>query len=357
MTPAFDWAVWAVVLPLFGAAAAIVGPLRLGAWIGLVVGFALVVCAGGLASHLWRFGAYRHDIGGWPAPLGIGLSVDGLAAVMIGITAVIGACVGLYGAAYFTPRAPDDPAQAAARALRGRYFWPLAMLLWAALDALFLAADLFNLYVTLELLSLSAVALVALAGGPSLAAAMRYLLVSMLGSLAWLLGVALVYGRFAALDLAQLQPLVRGDAALATPLALMIGGALFKTALFPLHFWLPPAHAGAPAPVSALLSAVVVKATFYLVLRLWLMAVPSGLAAAGDLLGWLGVAAILWGGVLALRQRHLKSMLAYSTVSQLGYLFLAFPLAKTPNYAAAVWPAAVLFIAAHALGKAALFLA
>jgi formate hydrogenlyase subunit 3/multisubunit Na+/H+ antiporter MnhD subunit len=140
----------------------------------------------------------------------------------------------------------------------------------------------------------------------------------------------------------------------------MLLGLLLKTALFPFHFWLPPAHGGAPAPVSALLSALVIKATFYLVLRLWLeLFAPLATAAAAQLLGALGVAAILWGSVLALTQTRLKMLVAYSTVAQIGYLFLLFPLATLvpPDAADSAVQGGVMQAVAHGLAKAAMFAA
>ena len=106
----------------------------------------------------------------------------------------------------------------------------------------------------------------------------------------------------------------------------MTAGLLAKTALFPLHLWLPPAHAGAPAAASAVLSALVVKASFVLLLRLWFGAVPALPPAVAPLLAALGAAAILVGSLVALRQARLKLLVAYSTVAQIGYLFLIFPL-------------------------------
>jgi formate hydrogenlyase subunit 3/multisubunit Na+/H+ antiporter MnhD subunit len=125
-----------------------------------------------------------------------------------------------------------------------------------------------------------------------------------------------------------------------------------------MHFWLPPAHAGAPAPVSALLSALVVKASFYLTLRLWvdLFGNVARLPVA-QLLGVLGAGAIVWGAIQALRADRLKTLIAYSTVAQLGYLFLLFPLASVPAVARAAWLGAIVFALSHALAKAAMFLA
>ena len=108
----------------------------------------------------------------------------------------------------------------------------------------------------------------------------------------------------------------------------MTAGLLAKAALYPFHLWLPPAHAGAPAPASAILSGLVVKAPFFLVVRLWFDVMPRlPERAAAQLLGILGAAAIIFGSVVALRQARLKLLIAYSTVAQIGYLFLMFPLA------------------------------
>ena len=133
----------------------------------------------------------------------------------------------------------------------------------------------------------------------------------------------------------------------------MTAGLAVKGALFPLHFWLPGAHSEAPTPVSALLSALVVKAPFYVLLRLWLGPFQGVAPAVGEALGLLGAVAIVWGSVQALRQERLKLLVAYSTVAQLGYLFLYFPLARS----AGVLSAITVFIIAHALAKAAMFLA
>jgi formate hydrogenlyase subunit 3/multisubunit Na+/H+ antiporter MnhD subunit len=201
--------------------------------------------------------------------LGIDLYADGLSLLMLMVTALVGLGISVYSSGYF-------------KRDKAVHFWPLWMFLWAALNALFLSGDIFNLYVTLELMGLAAVALVALAGGAdALTSAMRYLLVSLLGSLAYLLGVALLYHGFGSVDIAILAQRVEPSPAARAAVGLMSVGLLLKTALFPLHFWLPPAHASAPAPVSALLSALVVKASFYILLRLWLEIFPLPHSALG----------------------------------------------------------------------------
>lgn len=343
--PISDPLVWLVLLPLAWATLAFVlGPGR-GAWLaiaglamqlGLALDLALKVGAGGMALHV---------VGGWSAPLGIDLAVDGLSAAMLLLTQFVALLLAIYARRYFKA---DDAA--------GAWFWPLTGFLIAGLNALFVSADLFNLYVTLELVGLAAVALVAAGGGAQqVAAALRYLFATLVGSGAYLLGVALIYGAYGTVSIATLLPLVTDDAPRLVWIAggLMVAGLMLKTALFPFHFWLPPAHGGAPAPVSALLSALVVKASFYLILRLWLGPLQPVLPAFAWLLAVLGAAAIFWGSWQAIRAVKLKRLIAYSTVAQLGYLFLIFPLLSAPG----ALQAGVLQVFAHGLAKAGMFAA
>jgi multicomponent Na+:H+ antiporter subunit D len=221
-------------------------------------------------------------------------------------------------------------------------FLPLMLLLWAALNVVFLSRDLFNLYVGIELLSIAAVALVAIDGkAQAMAAALRYMIFALAGSLLYLTGVVLVYAAHGTLDI----DLLAGRTAAAPDglaLALMTAGLMAKTALFPFHVWLPPAHAGAPAPASALLSGLVPKASFVILLRLWFDAMPDRASdGALTLIALLGTAAVVWGSLCALAQTRLKLIVAYSTVAQIGYLFLVFPLAggadSSVPWAAGAW--------------------
>jgi formate hydrogenlyase subunit 3/multisubunit Na+/H+ antiporter MnhD subunit len=191
---------------------------------------------------------------------------------------------------------------------------------------------------------------------------LRYLMFALLGSVLYLLGAVLLYGAYGTLDIDLLAARVRPEPAAWLAGALITVGLLAKTALFPLHLWLPPAHAGAPPAASAILSALVVKGSFVLVIRFWFEVMP-GLwsVAATQLLGALGAAAILYGSLLALRQQRLKLLIAYSTVAQIGYLFLVFPLAFDPQMAQLVPGIALtggmLQLVSHAFAKAGMFMA
>jgi len=298
--------------------------------------------------------ALHYQLGGWAPPLGVALKADGLSAVMLLTTAVVLLGVGIYAQRGFQvpPGLPETR--------RSLAFWTLLFGIWGGINTVFLGQDLFTLFVALELLTFSAVPLVALGGRPeTLAAALRYLLFALLGSVLYLLGAVLFYGTYGTLDIPLLADLIAGADALppAVPVAaaLMTVGLLAKTALFPLHLWLPPAHAGAPPAASAVLSALVVKASFFLILRIWFDLMPALLTlTAAQVLGALGAAAILFGNLVALRQTRLKLLIAYSTLAQIGYLFLIFPLAAGGSSVALT--AGTLQVVAHACAKAAMFM-
>ena len=344
-----DTLIWLVAIPLAGALTTLLLP-RIADAVVMAAGLATAIAAGTLLYGVGTRGAMIYEIGGWSAGLGIALRADGLSALLLLMIALVMLPASVYSRTYFS--------KAAERAR----FWPLWLLLWTALNALLLSGDLFNLYVTLELLGLGAVALAALGGGrAAVEAALRYLLVGLLGSMMFLAGVSLIYAGYGTLDMTALARSVEPGPVAGTALAMMTAGLLLKSALFPLHFWLPPAHGSAPAPVSAVLSALVVKVAFYLVLRLWLGVFADAVTpAAANLLGLLGAGAVLWGSWRALQAERLKLLAAYSTVAQLGYLFLFFPLlqALPPGPARELAVGGLVLLAlTHGFAKAGLFLA
>jgi multicomponent Na+:H+ antiporter subunit D len=338
-----------VLLPLVGALLCGVLPRRWCA--GVALGTAALTAGTVLAlgRRVMDGGEVRAVSAGYEPPLGIALVADGLSTAFLVMTAVVGLALTGY-------------ASGAASARGGDLFWSLWLGLWSALNAVYLSGDLFNAYVALELMGLAAVGLVALAGRGAYAAALRYLVIAVLGSLLYLLGVALVYGEVGTLDMAGVGGLVERSPVTTAALALMTLGMALKSALFPLHGWLPPAHSGAPAAVSPALSALVVKASVYLAVRIWTTALPGvGTAAVAQLLGVLGAVAVVWGTVAALRQQRLKLVVAYSTVAQVGYLFLVFPLALAEGVPADAardgWAGALGLGLSHGLAKAAMFMA
>ncbi|TVP72854.1 MAG: oxidoreductase [Rhodobacteraceae bacterium] len=345
MTPDLDPMILAIFLPLFGAIAAFMLP-RAAALIGLVT---LAMTTGAvfwLAQRVLASGAVIVPLGGWGAPLGIDLRADGLSVAMLLLTSAVGFLVSV---------AALDSLKGADQARQRQYFWPLWLLLLTGMNGVYLSTDIFNLYVMIEVIALAAVGLTVLSGTKAaLRAGLEYMYASILGALLFLMGVGFVYMQAGRLDFAGLIA-AEPSAAMSAALALMIVGLLLKTALFPLHFWLPAAHANATAPASALLSGLVVKAALYIFLRLTTyMPLPDEILIT--LIGALGAGAVLWGGLQALRAERLKLLVAWSTVVQIGLIFIAFARAGQVGLAES-WKAAALLILAHGVAKAAMFLA
>ncbi len=328
--------------PLFGAILAFLFP-RAARALGLVA----VLVTGGtvvwLARAVLAEGAVTLALGGWAPPLGISLRADGLSVAMLAMTAAVGLLVSL-GAL----DALRDTRQT-------RYFWPLWLLLLTGMNGVYLSTDIFNLYVMIEVIALAAVGLTVLSGTrAALRAGLEYMYASILGALLFLMGVGFVYLQLGRLDFAGLIT-AEPSGALSAALALMVVGLALKTALFPLHFWLPAAHANATAPASALLSGLVVKAALYIFLRLTTyMPLPDEVLVT--LIGTLGAGAVIWGGIQALRAERLKLLVAWSTVVQIGLIFIAFARAGQVGLTES-WKAAALLILAHGVAKAAMFLA
>ncbi|WP_104205271.1 complex I subunit 5 family protein, partial [Billgrantia saliphila] len=248
-------------------------------------------------------------------------------------------------------------AQASARSQA--WFWALLGLLGTSLSLIWLAADLLLLYFGLEMMGLVAVGLMLLPGkAEALVAGLRYLLLALIGSLSFLLGIALLLGAWGRLDLAGLAEAAEPGPLLWVSVALLSAGLLLKAAAFPLHAWLAPVHAAAWTPISAVHAGLVIKASFFIALQLWLVLTPQA-APAAWLVGGLAAAAVVWGGVMAWRAARLKELLAWSTVSQLGYLLLGFPLlvGTDSTVAAVAWEGTWLQLVAHGVAKVALFLA
>jgi multicomponent Na+:H+ antiporter subunit D len=291
----------------------------------------------------------RHDVGGWPPPLGIELVLDPLAGFVAAIIGLIGLLVVLYPpeAGFATP------------VRRGTPLYSLTLLLLTGLAGVVLTGDLFNLFVFLEIYAIASYALVALGGPRAVFASLRYLFLGTIGSGLYLLGVGFLYfltGTLNMADLSERLPAVSDSRTAVAALVLIVVGLAVKMALFPFHVWLPDAHTAAPPAVAALLAAVQVKVAAAALVRILFEVFDVGFVAeelpVALLLTWFGAAGVLVGSAMAIAQTDIKRMLAYSTVAQLGYIGIGVGLA-TPL----ALVGALLHVAAHAAMKSCLFLA
>lgn len=349
--------VLAIVLP----AAAIVALLGLAgrgaAWIMRVTLIAQLLLALRIFMLVAQGGQpITYTLGGWAPPLGIMLRADGVSALMMLVSATIFAAAAAFAWKDYGPLPGKQETRGSL------IFYSALLAMGGALNLLFTSTDLFTLYVGLELLTFAAIPVVSLKGSAeTLRAALRYLLFAVFGSMLYLLGIVLIYGSYGTLAVTEVAARVEPNLAMLVAAGLVTVGLLAKTALFPFHLWLPPAHAGAPAAGSAVLSALVVKGSLFLLMRLWFDTFPSlRVEAAMQLLALLGAAAVIVGSVMALRQLRLKLLVAYSTVAQIGYMFFIFALAPANVGGIAIataWTGAWLQIVAHGFAKAGMFLA
>lgn len=348
-----------IALPFLSGVLCFIAGRCIGSLIGIITSFIVTILTLNLGVTLLQSGPSRYAIGGWGNSLGINIHLDGLSVLMLIFTSIVGICIGVYAYGYFKDQKNSQEETSHYYGKMEHFFWSLWLFTWGGLNVLFLAADIFNIYVALEIISFSAIALVALTGSiDALLSATRYFFLTLLGSLVYLFGVGFLYSAYGVLDLGLLETVICPGMISTVAITLMTLGLIIKTALFPMHFWLPPAHANAPAPVSAILSGLVVMGSFYLLVRLWFEVFAGVITPiAGQFLGVLGVMAIFWGAWQALRQTRLKMMLAYSTVVQIGYMFLLFPL-LTGNSGGQgfAWGGGIYFSISHACAKAAAFM-
>jgi len=323
----------AFVLPLLGRRSGRVADLLANATLALLA--ALAVAA------LGEEGSF--SVGGWEAPIGIRLHLDGLSSLMLLLINGIGALVGVYSVEFMKRYGSI-----------ARYHG-LFLFMVAGMNGAVLAGDLFNLWVFIEIAGVASYALVAFGReAEDLEASFRYAVLGSLASTLILAGVVLVYAVTGRLDLAHVAVML-ADIGRSGPLhfavGLFVAGLALKAALAPFHAWLPDAHPAAPAPVSAMLSGVLIKAIgVYVIARLVfnvLGATPEILAA----LRWLGMLSMVVGGLLAVRQQDIKRLLAYSSIGQVGYVVVGLGLGTPLGLAGALF-----HLVNHAVCKSLLFL-
>jgi multicomponent Na+:H+ antiporter subunit D len=342
---------WLVTIPLVGAALAPVVGVRHGhvaGWWALAVLAATAFVAAGLTAHVAESGPFSYTLGGWVAPYGIELRFDRFAAWTLAVSALF-VLVLPFSMRYLATVLPRE---------RLSTCYGLLLLNCGGMLVFTVSGDLFTLFVAMELVSVSSYALVAVTGrGVAAWAALKYLLIGSVSSILVLFGVTMLFAVTGSLNIADVSARLAtaaADGPITLALACLTVAFLVKAALFPLHVWLPDAHAIAPSPVSAVLSGMVVKIGIIGILRVYELAAGAGLEilALNEVLVWLGAIAIVAGAFLALFQDDVKLMLAYSTVSNIGYIVLGLGLASPY----AIIGGAV-HVLNHALIKVTLFLA
>ncbi len=312
----------------------------------LVFSTQMLLDGGVSASIAGGWGAQRAE--GVTFVPGIALVLDGLSKLFLLMVALVATAVTVFGFRYLESYTSRP------------LFYALFNLLIAGMNGAVLAADLFNLFVFIEIASIASYALVAFGTrGREIEAAFKYLLLGAVASMALLLGIGVLYAATGLLNMADLGAAISTgavpEAVLLLASALFLGGLGLKAAMMPFHAWLPDAHASAPAPISAMLSGLLIKTLgIYALIRMFYVVIGMDGPVGGSvqlLFMAFGCLSMVGGVLLALGQTDIKRLLAYSSVSQMGFVLVALGLNTWLGVAAAIFHALN-----HALFKSALFL-
>ncbi len=341
-----------VVVPLLAAPLCLVLHRPFAAWLlTLVVSASSLLVSVALLGQILEQGVIDYTFGGWAAPFGIAYHIDFANAYVLLIVTAISTVVSI-----FAKRSVASEIETHSQGL----FYTAWLLCLTGLLGITITGDAFNLFVFLEISSLSSYVLIAMGNDrKALTAAYQYLIMGTIGATFILIGIGLLYmltGTLNMLDMAQRLVAVSDSRTARTGFAFLTVGLGLKIALFPLHLWLPNAYAYAPSAVSAFLAATATKVAVYVLLRfmftvfgidfaLGAMPLSAGLVILGSV-------AVLSASTVAIFQHNLKRMLAYSSIAQIGYLVLGVSLATSAGLTATL-----LHLFNHALMKGALFLA
>src|SRR3954454_22139812 len=335
-----------VILPLLGAGLTLTLSRRpaLQRAVSTTVLVAVVVIAATLLYQTDRHGPQVLWIGAWPEPLGISLVADRLSALMLLVSAVVTLAVLVYSIGQgMTGDERDTPLT---------IYHPTFLVLAAGVWNAFLAGDLFNLFVSFEMLLFASYVLLTLGGtGARIRAGTIYVVVNVLSSSLFLIAIAAVYSATGSLNLADLAGRISDlPAQLSLVLQLLLLTTFsIKAAVFPLSFWLPDSYPTAPAPVTAVFAGLLTKVGIYAIIRTQTLLFPD--SPLTGLLMWAALLTMIIGILGAVSQSGLKRILSFTLVSHIGYMIFGIALATTHGTAGAIF-----YVAHHITIQTALFL-
>ena len=295
-------------------------------------------------------GTIVYALGGWAAPWGIEYRIDILNGFILVIVTLIGAIVMPYARRSVELEIPNN---------RIYLFYTMLLLCEAGLLGIAITGDAFNLFVFLEISSLSSYVLISLGKDRrALTAAYRYLITGTIGATFYIIGVGLMYNLTGSLniyDLSKLIPELSGSRTVQAALAFLTVGLGLKVALFPMHMWLPNAYSYAPSVVTVFLAATATKVAVYALIRVIYSIFGTidilEIVTVRDMLMIMALLAMFVGSLVAIYQRNLKRMLAFSSVAQIGYMVLGLSFDTVTGVAAGI-----IHLFNHAVMKGGLFM-
>ncbi|MCX6679722.1 MAG: monovalent cation/H+ antiporter subunit D family protein [Methanothrix sp.] len=304
-----------------------------------------------ILNHVLTVGPIRYWQGGWRPPWGIEYVIDAMNAYLL----VIVISMVILGLIYSRGNVRHEIEER-----KHVIFYTLVQLMAAGLYGITVTGDLFNMFIWLEIASLTAYALIAVAGGRALRPAYNYVIMGSIGACLYIFGVCWIYSVTGTLNFADMRlllPLVYDNRAVQMAFAMIVVGVMIKAYIFPLHLWQPDVYTYAPSTISSMMASVHVKVMFYILIRMFYSVFTlefiKHFIGLDLLICWVAAIAILAGSIWAIKQRNLKRMLAYSSVSQMGYILLGVGLSPLSPWGLV---GAVAHILNHAIGKGCLFM-
>ena len=341
-----------VVVPLLAAPLCLFVRNGRAAWgLAVVASWSALGISLALLGRVMSSGVISYALGDWAPPIGIEYRVDIVNAWVLVLVSTIGALVAPYAL---------TSVEREIGARRIPLFYAAYLLCLSGLLGIAVTGDVFNVFVFLEISSLSAYALIALGRDRrALTSAFRYLVMGSVGATFIVIGIGLLYSMTGSLnmaDLAQLLPGVWESRTVKVAYGFLAVGFCLKLALFPLHLWLPNAYTYAPSPVTAFMASTATKVAVYMLLRFFLTVFGAAFSfdvmALDRVLLPLALVAIVSMSLVAIFQVNVKRLLAYSSVAQIGYMVLGLSFATVTGLTATL-----LHLFNHALMKGALFMA
>jgi len=301
--------------------------------ISLLISVAASLCT---LFRVLNEGTLRYFLGGWEPPFGIEYRIDGLNALVAIVISVVALIVGVYSRQRVIAETPDKVSQ----------FYTLYLLLVAGLIGMVITGDAFNLYVLLEISSLTSYGLIAMGPKRATLASFKYVIMGTIGASFYLLGVGYLYIKTGSLNMFDIQEqLVAeglfGSQSVMVAFILITIGVWIKMAFFPLHAWLPNAYAYAPTTTSTLLAPLVTKVMIYIMIRMMLTVFGAEYSLVqldwNKIVIWMAVVAILSGSIAALAQKDLRKMLAFLIIAEVGYMVGGVWLAEQAGMVGAIY--------------------
>jgi len=285
----------------------------------------------------------KYNLGGWPAPFGISLQVDGLSFFFAVLVMLVGLLILIYSLGIY---------------LYARRFYSLLMIALSSILGIILTRDIFNLYVFFEMLAVASYVLITYKHKPrTIIASFKYLVMTEATWVFFLLSIAILYSLTGSLNMdviaVQIPGIYQANPQIVyVVFSLMMISFGIKCGMFPLHTWIPEAHSQAPTPVSGLLSGLILKVGLYAMLRIFYLFFGATLLThgVGNVIIFFGIVSLIFASAMALVQIEIKRMLAYSSISQIGFILIGVGLGTQLGLQGALF-----HIFNHALIKTGLF--